>query len=630
MSRIYLYILLSTVIFAQTSIDDLSRLNNRQLDDLRDQLTSANADSSSMKSTNITNEAISKVKISVDKKPKVYDSEFSKVDDLEFFGYDYFENNINFYDNIPTPSNYKLGPGDEIMLSLWGETNLRESFIINKEGLIYFKNVGFINLSNKTLNEAEDILVIELSKIFSTLSSDINPTNLMIELGKIRSLNVYFTGQVKKPGINLIHPFSDVFSAIVQAGGIKSSGSLRNIKIIREDREELSVDFYDFFTKGTNNFSNFKILDGDIIHVPPILIRASLDGEVFSPGQYELIKKETVSDLINYAGGLSASAANSALFTNFDISKDRMYDDYAFSTESIFYENYNDIELTNGDKIKILSISDVKSTVQVYGMVKAPGEYPASSNLKEVLDLSGGFNDPIFKQKIDVDKITILRQDSTQFYSQRYFTSYSDSEKFSLMPGDKILVYENINYRDTLTYTINGEVNKPGTYSFIKNISIREAVDIAGGVSELAQEDNIFVNQGAGIIKNVSNDFMFQSGSIITIPKYINTVEIVGSVYNPGLIAYESNLFLRQAIQLSGGYMPNALKNKVYIKRANGKIVKTGFFRGAGKRLFPGDQIFVPIDENPSDFDITSFIADLSITLANITAILLIIDRGTT
>ena len=543
MSRIYLYILLSTVIFAQTSIDDLSRLNNRQLDDLRDQLTSANADSSSMKSTNITNEAISKVKISVDKKPKVYDSEFSKVDDLEFFGYDYFENNINFYDNIPTPSNYKLGPGDEIMLSLWGETNLRESFIINKEGLIYFKNVGFINLSNKTLNEAEDILVIELSKIFSTLSSDINPTNLMIELGKIRSLNVYFTGQVKKPGINLIHPFSDVFSAIVQAGGIKSSGSLRNIKIIREDREELSVDFYDFFTKGTNNFSNFKILDGDIIHVPPILIRASLDGEVFSPGQYELIKKETVSDLINYAGGLSASAANSALFTNFDISKDRMYDDYAFSTESIFYENYNDIELTNGDKIKILSISDVKSTVQVYGMVKAPGEYPASSNLKEVLDLSGGFNDPIFKQKIDVDKITILRQDSTQFYSQRYFTSYSDSEKFSLMPGDKILVYENINYRDTLTYTINGEVNKPGTYSFIKNISIREAVDIAGGVSELAQEDNIFVNQGAGIIKNVSNDFMFQSGSIITIPKYINTVEIVGSVYNPGLIAYESNLF---------------------------------------------------------------------------------------
>lgn len=606
--------------FAQTSIDDLSKLNNRQLDDLRDQLTSANADSSPIKSTNITNEAISKVKISVDKKPK--------VDDTEFFGYDYFVNNINFYDNIPTPSNYKLGPGDEIMLSLWGETNLRESFIINKEGLIYFKNIGFINLSNKTLDEAEDILVIELSKVFSTLNSDINPTNLMIELGKLKSLNVYFTGQVKKPGINLIHPFSDVFSAIVQAGGIESSGSLRNIKIIREDREELSVDFYDFFTKGKNNFANFKILDGDIIHVPPVLIRVSLDGEVVSPGQYELIEKETVSDLINYAGGLSASAANSALFTNFNISKDRMYDDYAFSKENIFYENYNDIELTNGDKIKILSISDVKSTVKVYGMVKTPGEYSASANLKEVLDLSGGFNDPIFKQKIDVDKIAILRQDSTQFYSKEYITSYNDSEKFSLIPGDKIFVYENINYRDTLTYTIEGEVNKPGTYSFKKNISIEDAIDIAGGLSELAQNDVIYVNQGAGTIRNVSDDFMFQSGSVITVPKYINTVEIFGGVYSPGLIGYKRNLFLRQAIKLAGGYKPNTLKNKVYIRRANGKIIKTGLFRGTGKRLFPGDQIFVPIDENPSDFDMTRFIADLSTTLANIAAILLIVDRN--
>ena len=96
-----------------------------------------------------------------------------------------YKRDINFFDNIPTPSNFKLGPGDEIILSLWGETNSRENFIINKEGLIYYQNIGFINLSNKTIEQAELLLTNELSAIYSTLKEKNNSTNLKIELGKL-------------------------------------------------------------------------------------------------------------------------------------------------------------------------------------------------------------------------------------------------------------------------------------------------------------------------------------------------------------------------------------------------------------------------------------------------------------
>ena len=151
-------------------------------------------------------------------------------------------------------------PGDEIILSLWGETNSRESFIISKEGLIFYENVGFINLSNKTLLEAEEVLINELSRIYSTLEDKNNPTQLMIELGQIKSINVYFSGQIESPGIKLIHPFSDIFSAIVQSGGIKNEGSLRNIKLIRDGKIISTFDFYSFFISGKNNLDRKSVV----------------------------------------------------------------------------------------------------------------------------------------------------------------------------------------------------------------------------------------------------------------------------------------------------------------------------------------------------------------------------------
>ncbi|MFL2490425.1 MAG: polysaccharide biosynthesis/export family protein, partial [Candidatus Neomarinimicrobiota bacterium] len=270
---------------------DIQNLSNEDLDLIRETLKAEELqDIESIDSTVETIDIEEPIDINVEK-------------DI-YFGYEYFKREINFFDNIPTPPDFKLGPGDEITLSLWGETNSRKNFVINKEGLIYYENIGFINLSNQTMREAELILKKELSRIYSTLKDKENSTQLMLELGKLKSINVYFSGQIENPGINLIHPFSDIFSAIVQSGGIKEGGSLRQVQLIRNGNVISNVDFYSFFTDGKNNFSSTRILDGDVIHIPIVSKRVKIEGAINNPRYFELFDDESLADLIQYAGNL--------------------------------------------------------------------------------------------------------------------------------------------------------------------------------------------------------------------------------------------------------------------------------------------------------------------------------------
>ena len=264
MKKIIYPILFLNILFSQVSVSqlDINRIANSQLDDIKNQLKSNNVVDDAV--INDSNKDIESIPVTINELDIVSDND-------EYFGYNYFKSEINFFDNIPTPNDFKLGAGDEIVISLWGETNSREKFIINKEGLIYYENVGFINLSNKTIAEAENLLVNELSKIYSTLNESKNPTKLMLELGKLKSLNIYFSGEIFKPGIQLIHPFSDIFSSLIQAGGIKKEGSLRKIHLIRKGETIAVIDFYNFFNEGSNDFSNLRLIDGDVIHVPLIL-----------------------------------------------------------------------------------------------------------------------------------------------------------------------------------------------------------------------------------------------------------------------------------------------------------------------------------------------------------------------
>jgi len=222
--------------------------------------------------------------------------------------------------------------------------------------------------------------------------------------------------------------------------------------------------------------------------------------------------------------------------------------------------------------------------------------------------------------------------------------SYQDADQFKLETNDKIFIYENINYRNSFTYRIEGEVYKPGTYPINSNkITVGEALALAGGLTELSSERNLSVKQeftsldDAGneiitseTVNNISLDFEIGINSVIIASPFENVVRVEGNVYNPGLVTFTKGYRYPKYIELAGGYKPDTLKGKTYIKRANGNIEKVnGFFISRGKKVYPGDTIIVPVNPEPNDFDITAFISDLSTTLANIAAILFIVDNQT-
>jgi protein involved in polysaccharide export with SLBB domain len=618
-------------------MSDLNKFSNQQLDTIKKELQD-NTISDNVEIDISEQDPNTFIPISISSANGITDTNMK-----DFFGYNYLKKDILFFDNIPTPADYKLGPGDEIIISLWGENNSRENIIINKDGMIYYENIGFINLSNKTLESAELLLTEELSRIYSTLKDEVNPTTLILGLGKLKSINIYFSGHIESPGINLVHPFSDIFSAIVQAGGVSDKGSLRKVQLIRNDQLLTTVDFYSFFMDGKNTFSNIKLIDGDVIHIPSVQNRISISGEVNRPSTYEFLNGESISDIITYSSGFTSDASSTIIVNQIIPVDKRFSDDNAKTSIAVNFKSQESVVLNNGDSIIIPSIPSVDSEVTIYGRVKSPGRYPGiNTTLKNVLDIAGGFDDPVFRQTIREDEILILRQDNNQFYGKEIQIAYKDANQFILEQNDKIFVYEDINYENSFTYRVEGEVFKPGTYPIkSKTLTVAEALSLAGGLTDLSSVRNLTIKQEftrlddngneittAETVNNVTLDFEIGINSVIIAAPFENVVRVQGNVYNPGLITFTKGYRYPRYIELAGGYRSDTLKNKTYIKRANGNIEKVkGFFISRGKKLYPGDTIIVPVNPDPQEFDLTAFISDLSTTLANIAAILLIVDN---
>ena len=618
------FLLFISVCLSQTNISGLS---NKDLDLIKKQL---NVPLITTDNQAINDESVKSELVSI----KSQDSSDGGL----YFGYNFFKKNINFYDNVPTPPDFRLGPGDEIVLSLWGETNIRERFTINKNGLIYYEKIGFINLLNKTLEEAEIFLRKELAVIYSTLDDKDNQTELMLELGKIKSINIYFTGHVNNIGINLIHPFSDIFSALIQAGGVNKNGSLRNVQLIRNDKIIATFDFYSFFISGNNIFSKNRIIEGDIIHVPTVNNRIQIIGAVRNPGYYESIEGESFKELLNYAGGLDTRASSSAVIQRLIPLSERITNDDVSKSINTSIVELLDIFPNDGDSINIIPLVKNDNMVLVTGAVKTPGLYSSDSSLKEILDIAGGFNDPEFYKSI-YPNVSILRKDESQDSSLFFEVLYSDSDSFMMSPGDKVIVYKNQNYNSIPTISIDGEVNKVGNFLWQEGMTVKDVISLAGGFTKHANPDGVLIKQIFTSFSNSSSkttnyeqmlntdiNSTILPGAKITIMPYEDVVKVVGNVYMPGFIEYNGGT-LNQYIEYAGGKKQKTKSNRIFITRINGEIKKVKLFRGRLIKVKPGDIITVPTRDE-SDFNISSFIADVATTLANIAAIIAISDRA--
>ncbi len=571
----------------------------------------------------------------------------------KFFGYDFFtkRDTLGFWENLPVPTNYVLGPGDEVIISLWGETSLREVFTISRSGKIYDEKVGVINLSGKNLKESKSHIRKQYGKIYSTLNSSKPTTFLDISLGSLKSINVNFVGAANFPGVYAIHPFSNLISGLIQAGGVDTTGSLRSIKIKRNNEVSAAIDLYEYLLEG-NISRNIQLRDQDIVLIEYRKSSITIDSLVYRPGIYESVQGESIFKILEYSGGLKPDAAQK-------LSIKRITPRNRRGKETRNNENiYVDIEMTkkmpaqDGDQITVRRMLKNLQEVEMIGQVKHPGKYGFydGMTLFDLIELGGGFKDSTFWKSVYQAQSEIIRRDPESRYEKiinvdlKQINNDEYFKEIKLHNLDRFVVHSNLFFFEKKNVKINGEVNIPGSYPLIRdNETLQNLIDRAGGLTTKSLENGIsifrdnkdFDNQKNSKAKEYdesitektrvawkSSDITLMPGDSIIVKEKTLTVNIAGEVYNPGLIEFKKNKSVNSYINDAGGITEKGNKNGIVIIYANGvTIPKKWYF---SPRITDGCTIIVNQKEESQPFDLTQFATNWTqIASSLITAVVL-------
>ena len=286
-------------------------------------------------------------------------------DDLKVFGLDFFKNpNIMLESslNIATPAEYQIGPGDQIIIDVWGASEQNYQLQVSPEGSIIIPNLGPIYLNGLSLEKAESRIKSRLKNIYSTLGQN---TFAQISLGQIRTVSVNVLGEVERPGTYQVSSFTTAFNALYSAGGPTRNGSFRNIGIYRSGKEIAVLDAYNFLIKGAGQ--NIMLQDQDVIMVKPYESRVSVRGEIKRPAYYEIIESETLSDLLTFAGGFSGRAYKKSISIRRNLENRK-------TVVTVLSNNYSQAVLQDGDDLEVGEIQNqFEGRIRIEGAVNHPG-----------------------------------------------------------------------------------------------------------------------------------------------------------------------------------------------------------------------------------------------------------------
>ena len=553
---------------------------------------------------------------------------------LKHFGYDFFtlRDSIPIWDNLPMPPSYRLGPGDEIIISLWGETQLRSSYTIGRDGMIYIERVGKISLADKSINQAKTYLEKQFQKVYETLKGSRPSTFMDVSLGQLKSINVTFVGEVKLPGIHPVHPFSTVLTSLIQAGGVDTTGSLRNIQIIRGDDDPEKVDLYAFLLAGKAAAANIRLQDNDIIFIPTRNSSIEIDGAIKRPGIYESLPNESVADLIDYAGGLKAKAQNKLAIFRF---QPELEGSEAQNSANALYtrrDKAGEISIQYVNRIMAYSTPDYIKSVYIYGQVKNPGEYGFEKGMDalSLIKLAGGLFDETYYQTVYTERAEIIRRDPESNFPMVIPINLAElkqgnqAQNIELHNWDILLVRKNQNFTVSKQVQITGEVNVPGFYTLTKpKETLQELLDRSGGFTDRAFEDGIQLYRDSIQVALDNYNFSLAHGDSVHVPDHPGVVQVMGEVYNPGYVQYDRGRGLNNYIEAAGGFTLEARKKYITIIYPNGDVrVKDSFIP---PRIKEGSLIIVHQEEERLPFDGTAFLKETASIAASLATIFYII-----
>jgi protein involved in polysaccharide export with SLBB domain len=483
------------------------------------------------------------------------DKLLSKCPDC-IFGYDFFQFSPTTFaqaSNITVPPDYVIGPGDKLKVTLYGNRDETKSSYLSRDGVIEVPEIGPVNLAGLSFKEATQLLK-------QRVSSELIGTNVYVSLEELRSISVFLLGEAYLPGLYTVSGLSSVANLLFVAGGVNEQGSLRNIQIKRAGKTIRTYDFYELLMKGAVD-TDIRLLDGDVVFVPFIENKIKIGGAFKRPHNYEIKLGETIQDAINLAGGFLSVVSPTALIEMSSINA-------SFSAREISYLNNSTDDLNralkDGDTVTVKGVTGLESrTIKVTGEVLNPGEFSImkGDTILDILSRAGGFTDEGY-----AEGAVFLRKSVADYQKEGFERSADELEKtlvniisggtipqmteFTLTPisdlirklrdiepvGRQVVNLDQqalqddpyINFRveegDELyipkrpfSIQVIGEVLNPSTLSYTPKYSVTDYISKAGGLSEQADEDKIFVvlpNGNAVILK----DSFFRKSSNETLP----------------------------------------------------------------------------------------------------------------
>lgn len=383
--------------------------------------------------------------------------------------------------NMPTPANYILGPGDEILIDVWGDSELNLRFTITPDGYITVPGLGRIQLSGLNVEQAKSRIRTQFSTIYSDLDSAEPRTFLAISVGNVRTIKVNVMGEVNTPGTYTISSFSSAFHALYVAGGTTKIGSLRNIRIFRSGRERVAIDLYEYLMKG-NNMEDITLQEGDIVMVEPYGSLVQISGEVKRPMWYEMKAGETLKDLINYSGGFGGNAYKSTL-SLLRKGPEEM------EAHTLSEPEYAQFQLKDGDHVEVGNILDqYANMVEITGSVYRPGKYAIGDRIKTVGDLIGvaqGTTGDAYLQRALLYRENEDLTRTMQSFDVGALLNHRIAD-IPLKKNDILHIPSVLSLDEDFTVFIGGEVRKSGNYPYADNMRLEDIILQAGGLTEAA------------------------------------------------------------------------------------------------------------------------------------------------
>lgn len=409
------------------------------------------------------------------------------------FGHSLFSNrNLSFEPsaNLATPVNYRLGPGDEVIIDIWGasENTIRQT--ISPEGTILVRGLGPVHLSGMTVKEANSFLQREFSKIYSGISGTEPNSEIKLTLGDIRTIQINIMGEVSVPGTYTLSAFSTVFHALYRAGGVNRIGSLRSIKVVRYVKTFADLDVYDFIMKGKMK-DDIRLQEGDVIIVDPYQSLVEIVGKVKRPMFYEMKPTETVATILNYAGGFTGDAYKKAI----RLVRKSGREHQVFNVDEM---DYSVFRLDDGDMITIDAVLDrFENRVEVRGAVYRAGLYQLDgtvNTVKQLIKKAEGLRGDAFLNRVIIDR---EHEDLSHEIIAIDLGGLLNGTiaDIPLQKNDILYIPSITDLKEEETVAIYGEVANPGTFLFSKNMTIEDLLVQAGGLLEEAATTRVEVTR---------------------------------------------------------------------------------------------------------------------------------------